>query len=253
MFRIWVPNNTTQTFDDFSRDLKFHKLEWETNKLSSSVIFLDMVLTIQDNRIITKLYKKILNLYLYISPFSAHSPGVLSGLIIGNVLRIHHLCTEKSVRKEFYKKFFLRLRAHGYLPSKLNPLFKHGLKLASYKPMPSTKRIRQNRLRLQTSGIPTNSAGNDMAILHIPYHSKDPISREIQTIFHEKFLASNTATASFKRLVIAYSRPRNLGEMLSYQRIDSYNCQPVSSNFVTRDTAIYLSLLNPLNSYLSFF
>ena len=66
VFGIWVPNNTALTFDVFSRDLKFHKLEWETNKLSSSVIFLDMVLTIQDNRIITKLYEKILNLYLYI-------------------------------------------------------------------------------------------------------------------------------------------------------------------------------------------
>ena len=43
-----------------------------------------MLLTIQHNQITTKLYEKILNLYLYISPFSAHSPGVLSGLTLSS-------------------------------------------------------------------------------------------------------------------------------------------------------------------------
>ena len=97
IFGIWVPNNPQLTYEDFSEDLNYHKLRWDTNPLSDNVIFLDMVLHISNNRVITRLYKKILNLYLYINPFSAHSPGVLSGLIIGNILRIHHLCTEPTV------------------------------------------------------------------------------------------------------------------------------------------------------------
>ena len=135
-----------------------------------------MVITIQNNQITTKLYKKILNLYLYISPFSAHSPGVLSGLIIGNILRIHHLCTERSVRKDFYEKFFLRLHARGYLPSQLTPLFERGLRLASHKPMPSTRNKLLLRSRLQNIQTSTSTTEKNTVIFHIPYNPKDPIS-----------------------------------------------------------------------------
>ena len=106
IFGVWVPSNSGATFDDFIKDLKFHKLRWEATTPSNSVVFLDLVLQISGNIIVTQLYEKILNLYLYINPFSAHSPGVLSGLIIGNILRIHHLCSDPTTRQNFYKKNF---------------------------------------------------------------------------------------------------------------------------------------------------
>ena len=140
---VWVPSNPNLTFDNFTNDFTFHKLRWEVNAPSDSVVFLDMVLTIDEKRVTTQLYEKILNLYLYISPFSAHSPGVLSGLIIGNILRIYHLCSDSTTRKDFYVKFFLRLRARGYLPSQLLPLFNRGITLAHTKPMPSTRNKRR--------------------------------------------------------------------------------------------------------------
>ncbi len=235
VFGIWVPNNPQITFEEFAQDMNYHKLRWETNKPSDNVVFLDMILQIKNGRIVTELYEKALNLYLYISPSSAHSPGVLSGLIIGNILRIHHLCTERTVRKEFYEKFFLRLRARGYQPSQLIPLFERGLKLAIHKPMPSTRNKKLQLLKQQSNLMNNPNKTNDRVILHIPYHPKDPISWEIQRIFRRKFLQNECSTIGFSRLTVAYSRPKNLGELLSYRRIDSYNCPPVSSNFVTRD------------------
>ena len=235
VFGIWVPNNPSLTYEDFSRDLKYHKLRWEANVPSSSVIFLDMVLTIENNTITTKLYEKILNLYLYISPFSAHSPGVLSGLIIGNILRIHHLCSNDKIRNDFYQKFFLRLRARGYLPSQLIPLFDRGIALAKTKPMPSTKNKQRARQQQQQRDSQITTSNNTV-FLHVPYHPKDPISWSIQRLFRSRFLNQQEGTtAGFDRLTIAYSRPKNLGELLSYRRIDSFNCPPVSSNFQTRD------------------
>ena len=171
VFGIWVSNNPTLSYEDFSKDIKFHKLRWEANTPSTSVVFLDMVITIQNHIVTTKLYEKILNLYLYlyISPFSSHSPGVLSGLIIGNILRIHHLCSDASVCQDYYQKFFLRLRARGYLPSQLIPLFNRGLQLALIKPMPSTKNKRLTRLTRQQHHRLQNESPNT-AFLHIPYH-----------------------------------------------------------------------------------
>ena len=50
----------------------FGKLEWEFTKHSKIVDFLDLTISIKPNRNIkTKLFKKKLNLYLYIPPHSA--------------------------------------------------------------------------------------------------------------------------------------------------------------------------------------
>ena len=237
VFGIWVPTNPTLTFDNLARDMNFHKLQWEVNQPSTTVTFLDMVLTIKNRSVETQLYEKILNLYLYISPFSSHSPGVLSGLIIGNILRIHHLCSDANTKKSFYEKFFLRLRARGYLPSQLIPLFVRGMNLALVKPMPSSKNKRIARLRLQQQQQNNRqlNSSTDTVFFHVPYHPKDPLSWHIQRIFHSNFLNNGRPTAGFNQMTIAYSRPKNLGEMLSYRRIEAFDCPPVSSNFQTRD------------------
>ena len=122
-------------------------------------------------------------------------------------------------------KFFHRLRARGYLPSQLLPLFHRGFRLAELKPMHTTRNKRIKARQQQLLTIRRNTP-NETVILHIPYHPKDPPSREIQQRFRNNFLACNSDVAGFKQLIIAYSRPRNLGEILSYHRIDTFNCPP---------------------------
>ena len=50
VFGIWTPTNPNLTFEDFTRDLSFHKLRWEVQNPSNQVVFLDMTLTIHNNR-----------------------------------------------------------------------------------------------------------------------------------------------------------------------------------------------------------
>ena len=52
-------------------------LTWECSELSSSVNFLDLTVSIIDNKFDFALYSKPLNLYQYLSPLSAHQPGTL--------------------------------------------------------------------------------------------------------------------------------------------------------------------------------
>ena len=227
VFGIWVPNNPTLSFSDFADDMNYNHLKWEVNPLSNTVVFLDLVLYIENNKIMTKMYEKILNLYLYISPHSAHPPGVLSGLVIGNILRIHHLCSTDKQRKEYYNQFFLRLRARGYTNTQLLRLFHKGFDLTKTKPMPSTK---NKRLQRECNNNITQQR-KENAILHLPYHPKNPKSQHLQSIFKNKFIQHNKSIAGFKRMTIACSRPKKLGEMLSYGKIGDFNCPPVSSFF----------------------
>ena len=60
------------------------------------VNYMDMTISIRKDRIVTSLYEKSMNLYLYIPPYSAHPLGVLTGLVSGNILQIHSLCSEQD-------------------------------------------------------------------------------------------------------------------------------------------------------------
>ena len=57
---------------------------------------MDLTISITNGKIETTLFKKELNLYLYIPPHSAHAPDVLAGLVIGQVLQFHQLYTRKD-------------------------------------------------------------------------------------------------------------------------------------------------------------
>ena len=64
--------------------------------VSDNVNYMDMTIAIRGDWIVTLLYEKAMNLYLYIPPHSAHPPGVLTGLVSGNILQIHLLCSEQD-------------------------------------------------------------------------------------------------------------------------------------------------------------
>ncbi|KAL7538519.1 LOW QUALITY PROTEIN: hypothetical protein ACHAXR_010950 [Thalassiosira sp. AJA248-18] len=92
-------------------------LEWTFSKRSQSVVFTGMTVEIVCR------YAKPLALYLYIPPHSCHTPGVLSGLIFGQVLRIYQL-REKDIESELKIFFtFTRLLDRGYHSSNTQPIF----------------------------------------------------------------------------------------------------------------------------------
>jgi hypothetical protein len=67
----------------------FGLLEWEFSALSNTIDFMDVHLYITPAGIKSRLYKKPMNLYLYLPPRSAHPPGVLTGLIFGMTKQIY--------------------------------------------------------------------------------------------------------------------------------------------------------------------
>jgi hypothetical protein len=97
----------------------YGKLTWQFTPHSKWVNFMDLTLSITKTGIRSRIFKKNLNLYLYIPPHSAHSPGVLHGLIIGMISHIFCLTTDWQDKKIAIRAFFLRLSNCGYASTNL--------------------------------------------------------------------------------------------------------------------------------------
>jgi hypothetical protein len=238
IFGIWIPaenlHDDLNNWNRFKARLSdFHGLTWETTERTSSVVFLDLTLTIRANRITTSLYSKPLNLYLYIPPQSAHPPGVLNGLISGIIYRIYTLCSDPADIRYRLQDFWNRLLARGYDGAKIRTPFEKGI---------------ANAKAFVNAPAPEPEIDPPSPLFfHLQYHPQDPPSSVIQQAWKEfvslpsrsQPLASlpvrsrekQGKTIPFKsdRLIVCYSRPPNLGNLLSYRKITPNSGPPVSS------------------------
>ena len=105
----------------------YYRLEWIFEECSDNVNYMDMKITILRDRIVTSLYEKEMNLYLYTLPHSSHPLGVLTGLVYGNILRMHLLCSEQDDINLHMKEFYTKLIVRGYQRDFLIPAFTKGI------------------------------------------------------------------------------------------------------------------------------
>jgi hypothetical protein len=236
---VWVhhvdADEDQRLWKQFQDDVNSHHgLEWEFSERSNEVVFLDMTITIKNGKYETSMYAKPLALHLYLPPHSAHPPGCTVGLIMGNVLRIYQLCSrEQDVAREL-RAFYHRLRDRGHQDSRLLPIFKKAIANAiEYINTPDETR--------QLQRLEKEAAAQRRVFLHLPYHPAQPSSREIQHIWHDTVFhppgskplnhleAENGCLIPIDKLVIAYSRAPNLGNLFSYRKICKRKGPKVSS------------------------
>ncbi len=211
----------------------WHGLTWVITPPSTTCNFMDLTISIINDKITTTIYEKKQNLYLYIPPHSAHPPGIINGLIYGHILCLHCLCSHKQDLQKKTKDLFNCLTQRGHSASKLLPVFHRAHRRA-------TSLILQNRTDIPDTPKPSPTK----TFLHLPYHPQDPPRSTIQHIWnstiinpphqtplrHIKNLQGHTPNIT--RLTIAYSRPPNLGNQLSVRNIEGRGI-PVSS-FITK-------------------
>ena len=203
----------------------FHGLRWETTPHSHSVDFMDLTISIRDATIHTTLYEKALNFYLYIPPQSAHPPGVLNGLIFGNVFRFYTLCSDTGDADHFLRLFYSRLIRRGYKRTRILPIFRRALD------------------RARAGRPPKEPLDPTIMFCHLPFYPDNPSSSIVQTYFKDIVLKPpwKTTLALVKnkakvptgidRMIVAYSRTLNLGNLLSYRKIN-YPTGPSVSSFL---------------------
>jgi hypothetical protein len=174
-------------------------LTWEYSPLSSSVNFLDMVISIKSDHIHTDLFEKSLNLYFYIPPSSCHSSGVINGIILGGVHRIYRLCSDNSDIKKHLINFRNRLIAQGYLKSKILLLFQAAIR-------------KQHSMAINTDMMTETSVRNHNISLYMSHHPTYPLNRVIQGLY-EKIMSPVLDSD----LCVCVHRTCNLRNPLTYQ------------------------------------
>ena len=228
---IWVPDDDPATditnWSRFCTDMNaYHGVTWTFLPPCPKVDFLDVTIRISNGSITTTLFEKVLNLYLYISPHSCHPPGVLTGLVLGNCHRIYSLCSDSSDITKHLRNFYRRLQRRGYNDTTLLPLFRRAYDLnTSPRPPPAD-----------------NAPSTDSRIFyHLRYNPRNPPSAQLQRGFqtyimhpqYERLLTSikniEGHPIPIQRMTVAYSRPHNLGNLLSYRQLDKSTGPPVSS------------------------
>jgi hypothetical protein len=201
---IWIDTDPDQ-WQNFKDDMNnFGALTWKVEELSKSVNFLDLTITIgEDRRIVTKTYEKSMNLYLYIPPASAHPPGVLKSIVYGNLRRYW---LQNSLRSDFIttaKHFASRLIARGHSADSIRMIF---MEAAA-----SLDTIERH------GKTPKCNAANALNTLffHWEYHPNG-LSRKSIRKSYNKHCAD---VSSFDRMIVAFSRPRNIRDSIMRSRL----------------------------------
>ena len=160
-----------------------------------------------------------MNLFLYIPEHSAHPPGLTKSLITG---LLETYWRQNSQKKDFLSRarlLYERLLARGHKPNKLKPVFTSAAERLELKSNCNWKRseVKQDKNRI---------------FLHWPFHPKDVSRQQIRDSYENTCEIPNAKGESFKRLItkndevfkiskltVAYSRSKNLRDMLSPTRL----------------------------------
>jgi len=127
VFGIWTPTDHATAADEWTQFKSsfdtFGLLCWDFSSHSQSVVFLDLLISLPDDGIITTdLFDKNLNLHLYLPPASMHPPSTIKGLVIGALFGIDTLCQSPQHRLLHKQMFFKRLYCCGFRPTTILPL-----------------------------------------------------------------------------------------------------------------------------------
>ncbi len=227
-FAIWLhnldPAVDAKKWNDFKTLINAMGLRWTFKSPRKKLIFMNMTIQAKGEKMITTIHTKPMALYQYIPPNSCHPPGVLTGLIFGQILRIYQLCSQsKDINKEL-SLFHTHLQNHGYASKKLLPLFKKGITNAIFylsQTQEQGNAIKKAKIGKLYQGI----------FLRIPYHPQNPSSGFVQNLWQNLVLLPpgkenlNQLTnweghhVPIKRLIIAYHRNPNLANLNSYQKL----------------------------------
>jgi hypothetical protein len=165
--------------------------------------------------------------YINTSPRThVFASGVLTGLIFGQILRIYQLCSKIEDMDEELRKFHGRLIDRGYHHNITLPLFVKGIDNATNN-LSLTPAQREIRKKDKIGKL------DERIFFHVTYHPQSAGSKVIQHLWRNKIFSppgkkiftelknSSNFHVPIKRLVVAYHRAQNLGNLLLYHKLSN--------------------------------
>jgi hypothetical protein len=207
---IWLCDDPL-IWDSFLKCLNsWGSLKWTSDGLTDEIVFMDLRIKIDpfSNRIVYETYQKSMNLHLYIPPNSAHPHGVLRSLVFGRLQACWHQNTEEYNFVKIAALLAQRLIARGYSKQILTALF-----------VEATERLTHLDCKNQQGAItvePAAAAKDKKPIFfHLPYHPRGMQ----RTTIRKAFNASLQKVLPHRTLIVAASRPKNLGDRVCRTRL----------------------------------
>ena len=169
---------------------------------------------------------------MYTPPHYAHPLGVLTGLVSGNILCIHSLCSEQDDINRRMKEFYARLLVRGYQRDFLIPAFLKGITGA---------RAFIKRGSVCRCVLDQDKDTQGCVFFCLTYNSRDHTSKSLHRQWRQHLLHppwepplwrlknKHKIPIGIKSMCVAYSRPKNLGNIFTYHKVDRLNVPPVSS------------------------
>ena len=196
---------------------------------------MDMTISFCEDWVVTLLYEKSMNLYLYIPPHSAHPPGVLTVIVSGNIRRFHSICSNQEDINRRIKYFYARLLIRGYQRDFLIPVFTEVITVARAP-------IKRGFVWRCTSYQDKDIKG--CVLFHLTYNPRDPTSKYLQRqwLQHLQHLPwkppfwrlknKHNIPIGVNSMCVAYIHPINLGNIFTYRKVNCLGGPPVSSYMV---------------------
>ena len=185
---------------------------------AKEVNFLDLTISINpDGSFSSRIYQEPMSLFLYIPGHSAHPPGILKSMVYGLMKTYLQQNTHRKDAMHAIRLLFNRLLARGHSHENLRLVFNDAA--AKLTKVISNKKV--NEIRKAKSQLSSKKV-----FFHLPLHPHDISRKEIQRIysdtcesthasFHEIYNSANKATMKVPGIVIAYSRPKNIRDVLT--------------------------------------
>lgn len=221
---IWT--GSTNEFNSYRKFVdNSSALDWTSDGLQRSVIFLDLEISIDpiSRCLLFKTYMKPTNLFLYIPPTSAHPLGVLKSVIYGNLQRYWRQNSEPSAFASLALGFKQHLRNRGHDDNTLNAIFMDASRNIDKK---SLLRLVSQKPRRKTT---VKSNPSDTLFLKVPFHPRGLDRQAIRRV-HDTHLRN---IQGYSRMIVAFKRGRNLRDLLIPNRLSQPDGKRASNSIIS--------------------
>ena len=180
-------------------------LKWTVEGPTTTLNFMDLTITIKNNKLHFKTFQKPTSLYQYIPANSAHPPGMLKSIIFGRTQKYWVDNTEEASFLHFMNILSNRLLKQGYKKPTLNEITSQSLE--KYCLAKTFNNIQKSTKTKDTSEEEPDP--NNTFYYILPYHRRGVQRKQIQSNY-KKYISPHLP----HKLTVAFKRPTNLKDQL---------------------------------------
>ena len=194
------------------------RLTWTTEKLSDTVNFPDLTLTMQEDGTITyKTFQKPDNFFLYRTPDSCQPANILTSFVFSTLQRYYHQNTFTADYDHFTLFLFHNMMERGHINHSLRKIFTTQSEKARNSKMPHVTRTPpiyiSNNTRTKTRRL----------FVHNPHHPNNPTHKELTSLANTlKEAINKEREEGLDRIIIAYSKATNIGSLCKKHQLEQH-------------------------------